>query len=230
MIEVKIQTGLSKTKSQPSVLTSILATSGLILVAICTPVSAKTFGVKIVDESGQSMSNVSVCVGLPGNPTKYGSLLSDESGLALLDVPKLPFVLTVSKARFGSMQINEPARGFNLIKQLTLKQGPSNAVCNVADLTKSQSSVRISTVQVVDSAFTKTLQPNVVGAPTQYRVSRTPSFTGAKWQRFDTAIPLSAGLSEEASVYIQMRRYTSLDKSWIEARSEVVNVRLPTYE
>jgi hypothetical protein len=224
----KITTILSLLRK--SAVPSILAGLGVISAVTSTPASAAKFGVKIVNESGHVVEGAAVCIGMPGNYTQFGSLLTDESGLAMLEVPQVPFVLTVSKRQVGGFKINEPARGFNLIKQLTLKQGTSGLKCNVVGLIKSESSVRISNVQVTDNTYTRTLKPHVVGKPTEYRVSRTSSFKGAKWKRFDTSIPLSASLSEEGEVYIQMRRYTGVNKSWIEARSDIVNVKLPTFE
>jgi ribosomal protein L11 len=213
-----------------SALPSILAGLGVISAVTSTSVSAAKFGVKIVNESGQAIEGAAVCIGMPGNYTQFGSLLTDESGLAMLEVPQVPFVLTVSKAQVGGFKKFEPARGFNLIKQLTLKEGTSGPKCTVVGSMKSQSSVRITNVQVTDDTYTRTLKPHVVGKPTEYRVSRKSSFEGAKWKRFDSSIPLSANLSEKGEVYIQMRRYAGLNKSWIEALSDVVNVKLPTFE
>lgn len=226
MTKIAITMSLLKTSTLPSILTVL----GLITAVASMPANAAKFGVKIVNESGQAVEGAAVCVGMPGNYNQFGSLLTDKSGLAMLDVPKIPFVLTVSKNFVGSMKVGEPARGFNIIKELTLKQGTSAAKCNVVGLVKSESSVKISDVQVTDNIYTTTLKPQVVGEPTEYRISRTPSFEGAKWKRFETSIALSARLSEEDEVYIQMRRYAALNKSWIEAKSDVVNVKLPTFE
>lgn len=213
-----------------STLTSILAVLGLVASVASTPAYAAKFGVKIVNEAGQAVEGAAVCAGLPGNSTQFGSSLTDASGLAMLEVPSVPFVVKVSKHRVGAMKINEPARGFNLIKQITLKQNSVGTKCFVEGLETSQSSVRISNVEVTDNVFTTTLKPTVIGEPTQYRVSRSSTFNGAKWKRFETSIPLSASLSEEDEVYIQIRRYKSVNKSWIEARSDVVNVKLPAFE
>lgn len=211
-------------------LPSLIPALGLIAVVASTPAAAAKFGVKIVNEAGQSLAGIAVCIGMHGNYTQFGSMLTDKSGLAMVEVPKVPFVLTASKSGMGAIRINEPARGFNLIKEVTLTKDASEPTCNVVGLEKSESSVKISDVQVTESTFTTTLNPRVVGEPTEYRVSRTPTFTGAKWERFQTSIPLSASLSEEDEVYIQMRRYAGTRKGWIEVRSDVVNVKLPTFE
>ena len=226
MSKNRTRLSLLKMRSLPSTVTAL----GLISVMVSTPATAVKFGVKIVNEAGQALEGTAVCIGMPGNYTQFGSLLTDKTGLAMVEVPKVPFVLTVSKSSMGAMRINEPARGFNLIKEVTLTKNAAGPKCNVEGLVKSESSVRISDVQVSDSTFTTTLNPRVEGQPTEYRVSRTPTFTGAKWTRFETSIPLSASLSEEDEVYIQVRRYVGSRDAWVEARSDVVNVKLPTFE
>ena len=211
-------------------LTSMLTVVGLISALASTPATAAKFGVKIVNESGQAVEGAAVCIGMPGSYRQFGSKLTDESGLAMLEVPRVPFVVTVSKDRVGGMAINEPARGFNLIKQVTLKEGSHGATCNVKGEDTVQSSVRISSVDVSDNPYATTLTPSVVGEPNQYRVSRTSSFSDAKWQRFETSIPLTTSLSAANEVFVQMRKYKSVNKGWIEARSEAVNVQLITFE
>jgi len=225
-----MKTTTTKNKLKTTALPSILSALSLMALVASTPVSAAKYGVKVIDESGQALEGVAVCIGMHGNYGQFGSMVTDASGIAMLEVPNTPFVLTVSKKHIGSVRVNEPARGFNLVKEVTLGQGFTSAACNVEASKNSESSIRISDIQVNDSAFATTLQPQVEGSPTEYRVSKTNTFAGAKWQRFDTTIPLSANLSEEDEVFVQMRRFMGDKKSWIEARSDVVNVKLPTFE
>lgn len=218
--------------SQPGkgVLPSIIVALGLISVLVSTPVSAAKFGVKIIDDSGKAVSGAAVCASMPGSSAQFAALVTDKSGLAMLEVPHAPFQLTVYKSGVGVVTLDEPARGFNLVKRITLKPGTSRATCHVKDLATLESSVRIAIVEVIDDTYGLTLKPQVSGEPTEYRVSRSSSFSGVKWQRFDTSIPLSASLSAEDEVYVQMRRYMGVDKSWIEARSDILNVKLAAYE
>ena len=217
-------------KLSNGVLPSILTVIGLMAAVASAPAAAAKFGVKVVDQSGQAIEGVAVCAGLPGNYRQFGSMFTDASGLAILNVPEVPLLITLSKSRMGSMEIKEPARGFNLIKQITLTQDMSRTKCDVEGAQTSKSSIQISNVQVSDDPFAVTLRPTVTGNPTEYRVSRTDSFADVQWQRFQTSIPLSSNLSAQAEVYIQMRRYSGSKKSWIEARSEVVNVKLISFE
>lgn len=192
--------------------------------------NAATFGVKVVNDRGQPIPGAAVCVGLPGNYKQFGALLTDQSGNAMLDVPNVPLVVTISKTRFSGMRVNEPARGYNLIKEMKLTEGTPGPRCNAGQKIADNSSIQIGSVEVMESAYSTTLTPSVAGEPTQYRVSRTPSFTGAKWQRFQTSIALTSSLSDEDEVYLQLRRYEGSSKAWIEARSAVVTVKLPAYQ
>ena len=212
------------------ILPSLLTVLGLVTAVASTPASAAKFGIKVVDDAGQAIEGVAVCIGMPGDSRKYGSMQTDSNGLAMLEVPEVPLLVTLSKSRMASMELKEPARGFNLIKEIKLTQDMSRAKCNVEGMDANPSSIQISNVEVTDDAFATTLRPTVSGQATEYRVSRTDSFEGVQWQRFQTTIPLSSMLSAQSEVYIQMRRYAGNSKSWIEAKSDVVKVQLVSFE
>ncbi len=188
---------------------------------------AGTFGVKVVNEAGQPVSGASVCVGLPGNYKQFGALFTDSNGQAIVEVPNMPIVVTVSKTRFSGMRISEPARGFNLIKEVTLAEGVPGPRCRAGSTLASNSSIVIDDIDVLEGVYSTTLRPTVSGEPSHYRVSRNKDFTGANWQPFGNDIALSSRLSDAPSVYLQMRRYEGSSNSWIEARSSVVTVQLP---
>ena len=208
----------------------VFGTLSLLGTVVTLSANAATFGVKVVDDRGQPIPGAAVCVGLPGNYKQFGAQLTDESGLAMVDVPNVPLVVTISKTRFSAMRVNEPARGFNLLKEITLSEGNPGPRCNAGQTIADNSSIKIGAVEVTESAYSTTLTPSVEGEATQYRVSRTPSFTGAKWQRFQSSIALTASLSDEDEVYLQLRRYSGSSKAWIEARSAIVAVKLPAYQ
>jgi len=190
---------------------------------------AAKLGVTVVDTTGQPVSGAAVCVGLAGSYSQFGSAHTDENGFAILEVPSAPTVVTISKNNFDSIRVTEPARTFNLIKKIQLTRGNQNIRCEADGLESSASSVRIGNVLVSESAFSTVLRPNVSGQPTEYRVSRTPSFTASSWQRFESTIALSTRLSEEDEVFLQMRRFMGTANNWIEARSEVVSIQLPAF-
>lgn len=221
---------LNKNSKACSARAVVLAALSFLGASASMSANAATFGVRVVDDRGQPVAGAAVCVGLPGNYKQFGALLTDASGNAMLDVPNVPLVVTISKSRFSGMRVSEPARGFNLIKEMTLSEGTPGPRCNAGQVVADSSSIQIGSVEVMESAYSTTLTPSVEGEATQYRVSRTPSFSGAKWQRFQTSIALNSSLSDEDEVYIQLRRYTGDGKAWIEARSAVVTVKLPAYQ
>ncbi|MFK8075305.1 MAG: hypothetical protein AB8B84_01870 [Granulosicoccus sp.] len=208
----------------------VLGSLSLLASFVTMSANAATFGVKVVDDRGQPIAGAAVCIGLPGNYKQFGAKITDEGGVATVDVPNVPLVVTISKTRFSAMRVNEPARGFNLLKEMTLSEGNPGPRCNAGQTIADNLFIKIDSVEVTESAYSTTLTPSVDGDATQYRVSRTPSFTGAKWQRFQSSIALSASLSDEDEVYLQLRRYIGSSKSWVEASSAVVTVKLPAYQ
>ena len=213
-----------------SVLSLAITTVGLACALLASTSHAAKFGVKVIDDRGQAVAGAAVCFGLPGSYQQFGVLTTDASGLAMMDVPNVPLVVTITKTRFSSMRVNEPARGFNLIKEMTLSEGTPGPRCKTDNVVADNSMIKIANVDVMEGAFSTTLTPRVAGEPTQYRVSQTPSFSGAKWQRFESSIALTSNMASEEEIYLQMRRYTGTSQSWIEARSEVVTVKLPVFQ
>ena len=147
-----------------------------------------------------------------------------------MDVPNVPIVVTVSKTRFSGIRMSEPARSFNLIKQVTLPEGVPGPRCRAGSTLASESSIIIEKVDVLEGINATNLRPVVTGEPSHYRVSRTPDVTNSRWQSFNSDIALSEGLSGEQEVYLQMRRFEGNSNSWIEARSVIVTVNLPVYQ
>lgn len=186
------------------------------------------FGVRVLNDAGQPVTGASVCVGLPGNYKQFGALFTDADGKAFVDVPNVPLIVTVSKTRFSGMRISEPARRFNLLKDVTLAEGIPGPRCRAGStVAEGNSSITIAHVDVMEGKKTTRLLTQVVGQPSHYRVSDTASFANAKWQPFSSDIPLSSSLTKGQEVFLQMRRFEGTAKSWLEARSAVVTVSLP---
>ncbi|MFK7852750.1 MAG: carboxypeptidase-like regulatory domain-containing protein [Granulosicoccus sp.] len=196
---------------------------------VSSPANAGKFGVRVVDDSGDPVAGASVCVGLPGNYKQFGALFTDADGQAITEVPNIPFVVTVSKTRFSGTRMAEPARGYNLIKQVTLSEGVPGPRCRAGSTLASANppSVVIGDVSVNEGTFSTTLKPVVSGEPDHYRVSTSAEFSDANWQKFDSSIALSSALSDEARVFLQLRRFEGSSSGWVEARSRVVTVQLP---
>jgi len=207
-----------------------LSVVGMASLMAFQPAHAAKFGVKIINEAGQPVAGAAVCLGLPGDYKQFGALITDKDGLAMADIPNVPLVVTVSKTRFSGIRMNEPARGFNLVKEVVLTEGVPGPRCNAGSSMANNDAIRIGNVLVTEGAFSTTLEPMVVGEATQYRVSSSSTFAGADWQRFESAISLPSSLAEKPAVYLQLRKYQGNRKAWIEARSDVVAVELPVFQ
>lgn len=196
---------------------------------VSSAANAGKFGVRVVDDFGNPVAGASVCVGLPGNYKQFGALFTDADGQAITDVPNIPFVVTVSKTRFSGTRMAEPARGYNLIKQVTLSEGVPGPRCRAGSTLAiaNPPAIVIGDVSVNEGTFSTTLQPVVSGDPDHYRVSTSAEFSDASWQKFDSSIALSSTLSDATSVFLQMRRFEGSSTGWVEARSRVVTVQLP---
>lgn len=199
--------------------------AGLLLTSTA---NAGQFGVRVVGLDGMPVSGASVCFGLPGNFRQFGAVFTDVNGQAVVDVPNLPIVVTVSKTRFSGMRLNEPARGFNLIKQVTLVEGTPGPRCKAGSTLADagESSIHISQVQVLESSRATNLVPEATGEPTEYRVSTTPEFSSASWVKFDDSIRISNSMAQREKLYLQLRRYEGTNNGWLEARSRTATVFL----
>lgn len=190
---------------------------------------AARFGVRVIDAGGEPVAGASVCVGLEGNYRQFGTAFTDADGVAaLLDVPNVPFIVTVSKSRFAGVRRSEPAQNYDLVREITLESGRPGPRCKAGStVAEIPSSIRVSRIDVLASATMTLLTPAVSGEPSHYRVASDESFAGADWQRFERDIALPGSLAEEPSVYLQLRRFAGSSRGWLEARSDVVAVQLP---
>lgn len=204
---------------------SVLTLAG---VMATSPAQAGQFGLKVLDQSGHAVSGASVCIGLPGNYKQFGSSFTDSEGLVVMEVPDVPLVVTVSKTRFSGMRMSEPARGFSLIKEVVLPEGVPGPRCRAGStMADGPSIIQVERVDVIESADATSLQLDVSGAPSHYRVSRHAEFSDANWQAYDSRIVLPLSLARQGQIFLQMRRFEGSSDSWLEARSSVVEVLLP---
>lgn len=212
----------------------IMIAAVVALLGINTAHAAK-FGVKVVSESGEPLAGIAVCVGTHGNYKQFGALFTSSNGNAVVDVPNVPLIVTISKNRFTAVRITEPARNFNLVKEIKLKEGIPGPRCRAGSTMVEGKSgfgehkyaVRIDDVHVKDSVFSVTLETSVIGDPSHYRVSESSTFDGTNWLDFKSEIDLQGSMVYSNNVFLQMRKYKELGGGWVEARSNVVNVDLP---
>lgn len=204
---------------------SVLTLAGLVATM---PVQAGQFGLRVLDQSGEAVSGASVCVGLPGNYKQFGASFTDSDGLAIIDVPNVPLVVTVSKTRFSGMRMSEPARGFTMIKEVILSEGVPGPRCRAGStIADGPSLIEVGRVDVIETADATSLQLDVSGDPSHYRVSSQSEFGDASWQAYDSRIVLPLSLARQGQIFLQMRRLEGSSESWLEARSTVVEVLLP---
>ena len=214
----------------PGFIRKAAVASGLFLLSLAGVSDAATFGVRVIDETGQPVSGASVCFGLPGSYKQFGAVFTDTEGQATASVPNVPFIVTVSKTRFSGMRLNEPGRGFNLIKQVTLTSGQPGPRCKAGTTLADadHSSIKISQVEVVENGSSINISPVSTGEPTHYRISsRTADVVNTPWQEFNGSFRLSASLANLEEVYLQLRRYEGTQSGWIEAVSRTATVYLP---
>jgi len=206
------------------------------IIACVSNVHAAKFGIKVLSESGQPMAGIAVCVGTHGNYKQFGAVFTSKTGDVMVDVPNVPLIVTISKNRFTAMRITEPARDFNLVKEIKLRDGVPGPRCRAGStMVKSKAgyadhryAVRIDDVHVNDTIVKVTLETSVIGDPSHYRVSPSPDFSDTDWNIYTVGdISLDGTLSISDNLYVQMRKYKTLGGGWVEARSNVVNVDLP---
>ena len=190
---------------------------------------AARFGVRVVDGSGLPVVGASVCIGLEGNYRQFGTAFTDARGqVELVEVPAVPFVVTVSKSRFSGVRRSEPARGFDLVSEITLTEGKPGPRCKAGStVVANPPRIEVLDVDIDGDDSSMSLTPSVTGEPSHYRVARDDGFEGAGWQPFERTIALPGPLADAGSLYLQLRRFEGSSDAWLEARSDVVTVRLP---
>ncbi len=207
-----------------------LGLSAIVMLSAVMPAHAAKFGVRVVDDNGRPVAGASVCVGLQGNYKQFGATFTDSRGQVMVDVPNVPLLVTVSKDRFTGVRSTEPARAFNLIKEVKLREGVPGPRCRagsvLAEHTPGIPNIVVTDIAISEGPFSTTLSPTVSGEPNQYRVSTSEAFADAKWIDFSTQIALAGDLSESNRVYLQMRKIRGNSKAYLESRSEVLTVRL----
>ena len=196
---------------------------------------AAQYGVRVLDGDGEPVAGASVCIGLEGNYRQFGTAFTDVDGWSdFVEVPNIPFVVTVSKTRFTGLRRSEPARGYNVVRELTLVEGQPGPRCRAgSSMVANPPVIDVRDVTVVEDGATTRLTPRVTGSPSEYRLAAlgTGFFDpAAGWQRFDTTIDLPPALADASSVLLQLRRYAGSDEAWVEARSDIVTIELPSAE
>jgi len=205
----------------------------LLLLLLVGSAQAAVFGVRVVGDNGEPIAGAAVCIGTHGNYRQFAALFTSTTGNVSVEVPNVPLVITVSKDRFSGMRLAEPAREYNLVKEIRLLEGVPGPRCragsSLASMTPSvdNRSLVVNRVIVEDGVYSLSLITDVTGEPSHYRISASVDFTDARWMRYAPSIQLSQKLLDSDSVFMQIRRFKSLTSGWIEARSDVISIDLP---
>jgi len=220
----------TKSESVARTIKFVLALSILALSSFVMSAHAAMFGVRVVDENDQAVVGAAVCIGLQGNYKRFAATFTDGQGKVIVDVPNVPLLVTVSKDRFTGMRTTEPARSFNLLKQVRLREGVPGPRCragsSMADNTPTVPNIVVTDIAISENSSSTTLSPQVSGEPNQYRVSANKEFEGASWKNYASQIAVSGQLLDNEKVYLQMRKFSGNSKAWLEARSDVLTIQL----
>ena len=190
--------------------------------------SAAIFGVRVVDAQGEPVSGASVCIGLAGNYSQFGAEFTGADGVISVDVPNVPLVVTVSNTRFACLRIEEPARGFNLVKEVKLVDGVPGPRCRAGSTMAEGPGIPSIVIENIDVSKNAglVLRPTVSGGPSEYRIDSDDSFENASWKPFTESIRVADGLADERDLFLQMRHYAGTSDGWLEARSEVIAITI----
>jgi len=199
------------------------------LVLATTSAHAARFSVRVVDEIGQPVPGASVCIGLHGNYRQFGTAFTDASGMAgVVDVPNVPFVVTISKTRFAAIRVEQPSTGYDLVREFTLGGGLPGPRCKAGStVAANPPMIRIDDVGVVSQRGSTVLRPTVSGNPNHYRIGFDEDMDFAAWRDFEESIDVPANLVDAGEIYLQLRRFEGTPESNLASESEVVLVKLP---
>lgn len=207
------------------------------IVAIAVPLvtgasqPAQTFGVRVIDSRGEPLSGVAVCFGTQGNYKHYGARFTDESGTAVLEIPNVPLVVTISRNRFTGTRLQEPARRYSLIKEVRLQEGVPGPHCKAGSSLADKADVapiRVYDIAIGGTDASRLLRPRLSVTPSHYRISNEPDLAQADWQPYSNEIALSSAQSAQTQLYLQLRNRIGSERSWIESHSDVITIVLPS--
>ncbi|MCB1755699.1 MAG: hypothetical protein KDJ38_09265, partial [Gammaproteobacteria bacterium] len=149
---------------------------------------AAGFGVRVVDEFGKPLSGAAVCVGTEGKVDQFGRYVTSVDGdIMIEDLPQVPLSVTVSKQSYQGVQFFEPVRNWNLIKQVTLLLDGEGPTCSDTGMVLEENdrrSLTIGHLQVSGNSGNYTIDSEISGDPSHYRVSDRRDFKGATWKPY----------------------------------------------
>jgi len=223
----RVMTGKGHTMNKCS---SVLLLSVLLLFSLTA--SAAEIRVRVFERDSQTpLANAAVCLGTPARIDQFGALMTDAEGIVSFpDVPRAALLVTVSRQGYMAEQETLVTEAADRMLVMSLSAGGGGTPCpqnNAAarvyndGLSVSHFALDNGAAVTADRAVTLNYQMN--GQPTQYRVSERADFQAADWQDY---VPLpSFQLSPEPGqkiVYFQVRRHANVNGAIIETLSPTV--------
>lgn len=200
--------------------------AGLLLTVMASAAQAAQFGVRVVSPQGEPIAGAAVCIGTHGDYKKFGAVFTSSDGSVMLDVPPVPLVVTVSKNRFAGLRISEPARRFDLVKVIELRDGLPGPRCKAGSSLASKGvTPSIKGVSIRDNAVRVQLVPKVAGGASHYRLSSKRNMDKVNWVNLSDAITVDTNMLGK-TVYLQVARIAKSGQSSIESHSNVYPVNL----
>ena len=186
---------------------------------------AASFGVRVVDEFGRSIDDASVCIGTTANNRQFGAFRTAEDGHVMIDdVPQVPLSVIVSKDNYQGVQFFEPVRNWNLVAEVTLLLDGEGPVCeqSVADVSEHNGRLIINTIHVSKNGGVYSIETEVDGNPTHYKISHREDLKGAKWMPYNKKFSYNG--KADGTLYFQVKRFSGKSNGWLEARSPVAGI------
>ena len=189
---------------------------------------AARYGVRVVDAAGEPVAGASVCIGIEGSYRRFGAMFTDARGrVELIDVPAVPLVVTVSRTRFSGLRFSQPARRYDLVREVVLESGVPGPRCKAgSSMVANPPGLDVLRVGITRDRGSVSLQPEVSGEPTHYRLGLPEALEAAPWQRFERSVPLPGELAAADVVHLQMRKREGGSNAWLESLSDVAEVVL----
>lgn len=187
---------------------------------------AADFGVRVVDEYGQPLAGAAVCLGTAAQVDQFGTFVTSPDGHVLLnDAPRVPLNIVVSKKDYQGVRFVEPVRTFNMLTEVTLLLDGEGPVCHSPELAQQEEDKRhlsIANLFASKNGSVYTIQSEIDGEPSHYRISTRKDFKDAKWLPYNKRVKFWG--QTDGDLFYQVKRFSGGKKGWLEARSHVANI------
>ncbi|MEM7378800.1 MAG: hypothetical protein AAF460_15015 [Pseudomonadota bacterium] len=207
-------------------------TFGLASLLLAGTASAGELNVTVVDRlTGFPVEGASVCLGTQQDTALFAGARTNADGIARLQAPVWAHRLSISRGGYANVDIEQPARRFDLQLELDMQPGRAAPTCLVNPSSLSpRAGIEITGVDVLlsdkDSGRVE-IQTHTSGyAPTHVRVASRDDFAGSSWQVIDNGRSVHYVRNLDDAVYVQARRRVGDDQNHIESVSTIVNEAL----